>query len=276
MNDWVKLALIVFMAAAIGPCAAQNPYEGYGPQPMEAGPQPQPQPPQAFQPPQPQPQPQQAFQPPQPQPPPPQAFQPYNPQSAKVPWDLLNQARALIQENKAQSAMPLIADFIRLKPLEPEGYFWQGVALDNMSQTDAALGAYWTGIQQVLKAGMDSAELRLNAANDLLKKGRLDDALEQYRRAAQIDPGLPIVQLNLGRALIEKGDVEHALECFQRCEDLHFKPYQLSYYRAKALKKAGRLQDARAQALSALSQIPPGTPTSLNLKQEFADVLTSQ
>jgi tetratricopeptide (TPR) repeat protein len=191
-------------------------------------------------------------------------------------WSILAQARGLIEENKIQAALPLIKEFIKLRPLEPEGYFWQGVALDNLQQTEAALAAYSQGCTQVMKAGMDSAELRMNAGNDLLKLRRVDLAIQQYQRAAQIDPGLPLVQLNLGRALIEKGDIEGALQCFQRCEDLHFKPYQLSYYRAKALKKVGRVDDARAQVQMALSKLNDGSDASKRLRQEFSDLLGAQ
>lgn len=199
----------------------------------------------------------------------PAVAQPYN---ANV-WDNLTQVRMLIQQNQPLQALPLVQEFVRQKPLEPEGFFWQGVIYDNLGRVDQALISYAAGVHQVLRAGMDCAELRLNFANDLLKVNRIDDAIDQYRRAAQIDPGLPIVQLNLGRALVEKGDVEGALECFQRCEDLHYNPYQLSYYRAKAFVKAGRAPDARAQVLTALSKLNASSQAAVKLKQEFAAIL---
>lgn len=188
-------------------------------------------------------------------------------------WGLLNQARAHIQQAQPQQALALTEQFIQFRPLEPEGYFWQGVAWDNMMRTQQAVMCYEKGIQQVLRAGMDSAELRMNIANDLLKLGRIDDAIAQYRRAAQIDPGLPLVHLNLGRALIEKGDIDEALECFQRCEDLHFKPSQLAYYRAKAMIRAGRIADAKTQVLSSLSKLNETSPLSQKLREEFSQVL---
>lgn len=190
-------------------------------------------------------------------------------------WQFLGQAKALLEQNQPNRALPLIRQFIDRRPLEPEGYFWEGVALDNLQQVENALTAYAHGIQQVMKAGMDSAEMRMNVGNDLLKLKRLDLAIVQYQRAAVIDPGLAIVQLNLGRALVEKDDVEAALQCFQRCEDLHFTPYQLSYYRAKALKKVGRTQDAKAQVLMALSKLDASSDASSKLRQEFAELLNT-
>jgi tetratricopeptide (TPR) repeat protein len=204
---------------------------------------------------------------------PPGLLQPNTPAAKPSPWLMLNQARALLQQAQPQQALNLATEFVRLKPLEPEGYFWQGVALDNLGRTQPALRSYEIGIQQTLKAGMDSAELRMNAGNALLKLGRLDDAIVQYRRAVEIDPGLALAHLNLGRALVEKGDVEGALECFQRCEDLHFKPYQLSYYRAKAFVRAGRIADAKAQVVTALSKLDKTSTVSARLQQEFSSVL---
>jgi len=200
----------------------------------------------------------------------------YPPVNSSSPWNLLNQARAYIQQGQPQQALSLSQQFIAIKPLEPEGYFWEGVAYDNMMQTQNAVHVYEIGLQQVLAAGMDSAELRMNMGNDLLKLAQVDAAISQYKRAQEIDPGLPLIPLNLGRALVEKGDIDGALECFQRCEDLHFKPYQLSYYRAKAFIRAGRIADAKAQVLTALSKLHEGSPASVRIQQEFAGILSAQ
>lgn len=188
-------------------------------------------------------------------------------------WFQLAKGRDLVRCGQAQQALPLINNFIAAKPMEPEGYFWQGVALDILNQSDRALDAYAKGIEQVMKAGMDSAELRLNAANILLKKGKTTEAIDQYRRAAEIDPGLALVQLNLGRALIRTGDTSGALACFQRCEELRYEPVQLAYYRAKAFLKAGKTDDARAQVRIALSKLPAEHEAAKKIKQEFADLL---
>jgi tetratricopeptide (TPR) repeat protein len=188
-------------------------------------------------------------------------------------WNVLARGRQLVRGGQPQQALPIIRQFISLKPMEPEGYFWQGVALDNINQTNDALTSFRKGIEQVLLAGMDSAELRLNAGNVLFKQGQTADAIVQYKRAVEIDPRLALAQLNLGRALIETGDITGALNCFSRCDDLHFEVAQLPYYRAKALLKAGRRDDARAQVLTALSRLPAGHTVATKIKQEFAELL---
>jgi tetratricopeptide (TPR) repeat protein len=201
---------------------------------------------------------------------------PAQPQFQFNVWTLLNQARTQIQQGNPQKALEYSQQFINLRPLEPEGYFWQGVAYDNLLQTGLAVQSYDRAVQGVLKAGMDSAELRMNLGNDLMKLKRVDDAIAQYRRAVQIDPQLPLAHLNLGRALVEKGETSEAMECFQRCEDLHFKPSQLAYYRAKALIRAGRPGEAQAHLQTALSTFGETSPVSQKLKQEFSQVLPQQ
>jgi tetratricopeptide (TPR) repeat protein len=191
-------------------------------------------------------------------------------------WAQLEKGRQLIREKRPREALRDIEAFICEQPLEPEGYFWQAVAFDNLNETDHALNAYTKAIQQVLKAGMDSAELRMNTGNVLLKQGKTQAAIEQYKRAAVVDPGLGIVQLNLGRALVQTGDSEGALKCFQRCADLHFQPPQLAYYQAKALLLAGRKDDARLQVQNALSKLAAGDEVAKKIKQEFAELLQSQ
>jgi tetratricopeptide (TPR) repeat protein len=194
-----------------------------------------------------------------------------NPQS--TPWNRLARARELIGSCRFRDALPVIEEFIAECPLEPEGYFWQGVALDGLNHTAEALAADMKGIGQVLRAGMDSAELRINAGNLMMKQGHFADALVQFKRAEQIDPELPLVQLNLGRNLTELGDSQAALSCFQRCEDMHFEPIQLSYYRAKALLKVGRRDDAREQVRRALSKLPEESAVTRKIKEEFAELL---
>ena len=138
-----------------------------------------------------------------------------------------------LRNGEAVQALPLIQQFIVANPLEPEGYFWQAAALDELHEFDQALQAYSKALSESTKVGMDSAELRMNVGNVLLKQGKTSQAIEQYQRAAAVDPGLPLVQLNLGRALLAQNDTVGALACFQRCVAQHFEPVQLPYYRSQ-------------------------------------------
>jgi tetratricopeptide (TPR) repeat protein len=193
-------------------------------------------------------------------------------------WNVLQSGCQLLRNGEAVQALPLIQQFIAANPLEPEGYFWQAVALDKLHEFDHALQAYSKALTESTKVGMDSAELRMNVGNVLLKQGKTSQAIVQYQRAAEVDPGLPLVQLNLGRALLAQNDTAGALACFQRCEALHFEPVQLPYYRAKALLLAGRPEEARQQVRQALAKLPLETNDGVKekIKQEFAELLKTQ
>ncbi|MFA9439264.1 tetratricopeptide repeat protein [Uliginosibacterium sp. sgz301328] len=49
--------------------------------------------------------------------------------------------------------------------------------------------------------------------------GRPDEAMPCYRRAGEIDPGHPAIQVNLGTSLENTGHYDEALECYQRAVD---------------------------------------------------------
>lgn len=189
-------------------------------------------------------------------------------------WDLLTQTRQLLNAGQLQQALATVQQFIRNKPLEPEGYFWQAVIYDELDDTKFALRSYNAAVDTVLKAGMDSADLRVNLGNALLKMGKTEDALWQYRRAVEIDSRLPMAHLNLGRALLQKGQAMQALDCFSRCRDLHFSSPQLFYYSAKAYQQMGRRQEAQSQIQLVLEKLPPG-PSRDRIAREFAQTAGS-
>lgn len=189
------------------------------------------------------------------------------------PWTTLNQAKRLLNEGKPNEALQCARDFISFRPLEPEGYFWQGIALEAQRDFGAALKSYLEGIERANKLSMDCAELHVNAGNVLLKQGQYAQAIEQYRIAQTIDPTLATAPLNLGRALTLAGDPQAALVCFKECENLHFDPQQLAYYKAKALLAAGRTDEAKDEILKLLSRLQPQDKTAQTIKQEFAQLL---
>lgn len=192
--------------------------------------------------------------------------------AARSTWSTLASARQLVRSGKSAQASQLVEQFISSRPAEPEGYFWRGVILDNMNRPEDALAAFQQATELSIKSGMDSAELRMNRANALLKLGRNDEAIAEYKRAESVDPELGLAALNLGRAFIQIGDYAEALKCFQRCDALHFQPLQLAYYRAKALRGAGRVDEAKTQLSTALSRSPANEMTR-SMRREFADLL---
>ena len=55
-----------------------------------------------------------------------------------------------------------------------------------------------------------------NLGAELVKAGRLDEAIGHFRTALQIDPDIARAHNNLGLALVEKGQLDEAISCFRR------------------------------------------------------------
>ncbi len=73
-----------------------------------------------------------------------------------------------------------------------------------------------TRYEQALQLIPDSAEIRGNYAQALMRSGRTADALAQFQQAAQLDPASAIAAYNLGLALQQTGQSAAALTQFQR------------------------------------------------------------
>lgn len=162
-------------------------------------------------------------------------------------WASLDRAKQMVQDGQAKEALVILKDFVIQKPKEPEGFFWAGVAFDHLGQPTRALRAYLNALTLSLDAGMDSAELRVNMGNALLKEGRVDEALTNLKRAVAIDGRLSVAHLSYARGLIEKGDATEALAQLRRAEDLNADSKQVAYYRLKALEKLGQKEEARIE-----------------------------
>ena len=64
------------------------------------------------------------------------------------------------------------------------------------------------------------AEALCHVGNDLLQKGRVDEAIEQFQKALQINPGYAKAHNNLGNAFLQKGNPAEAAAQFQQAVQL--------------------------------------------------------
>lgn len=183
---------------------------------------------------------------------------------------LLQQGRQLLDLRQYEQALRYFSRYSEIRGEEPEGYFWQGIALDEMGRYEEAANAYEQAIHKALERGMDSAEIRVDLANVLLKAHRLDEAIAQYKKAIDIDGRLVLAHLNLARAYIERGDWQLALDNLDRSSELGFRGAHLPYYRAKALSGLGRKGESARQVEVLMQQLPDDAKKSL-IRNEFRD-----
>lgn len=181
---------------------------------------------------------------------------------------LIRKGVQLIDAGRFQDALDLFQDYCHSRPLDPCGHFWKGVCFDEMGNCAGAVQSFRDAAARAEVTGMDSAEIRTNLGNMLLKQNDPDQAVESYKKALEVDPLFGLARLNLGRALLARNDFQGALSAFDRCEEIHYAPRQLFYYRACALKGAGRKDEAESVMRRLLQDLPSGDAKKA-MEQEF-------
>ncbi len=134
-----------------------------------------------------------------------------------------------------------------LRPGNLSVFFYRGLAYDESGDPERAVKEYAESLNLAKSIGMDSAELRINLGNSLMKLDYLKEAAYDYQRALEIDPRNGAAHLGLGRALLRTGKYEEALKNFRRCDELGYSNSSLPFVKALALNGLGRKDEAREE-----------------------------
>jgi len=110
-----------------------------------------------------------------------------------------------------------------------------------------------------------------NLANDLMFKGRLDEALEHYRRAVEINPDYMLGHNNYGAALILRGRLNEAEVEVRKA--LQLEPNQASPRMSLAtiFYSRGQLDEAIAEFRATLQVIPTKADAHVGLAKALTD-----
>lgn len=166
---------------------------------------------------------------------------------AEKSLNLMKRGQSLLESGQASQALPCFEEATRTTPNDPTPSFWVGLAKDQLGNLQGALDAYASSIKKSAAIGMDSAQLRTNLGNTLLKLNYLNEAIFDFRRAIEIDGKTVSAHMGLGRALLLKGDSGGAFEEFKRCKVLGSTDPSLPLFTAAALKEMGNKEDALSQ-----------------------------
>jgi tetratricopeptide (TPR) repeat protein len=115
------------------------------------------------------------------------------------------------------SAVALVAVFCNWPLLSPT--VMQAVSETNLGTGLQAAGRLDEAIQHYRRATElkpDHAPAYTNMGTALRLQGRLDEAIVEYRRALEFEPAYVTAQYNLANALLEQGDASQAVEQFHR------------------------------------------------------------
>lgn len=86
-----------------------------------------------------------------------------------------------------------------------------------------------------------------NLGQALMSRGRMDDAIREYKAALQIHPGSPETQYNLGAALKSKGRIDEAMVHYRTALDYYPTFSEALCSLAAAYLEKGQLEEAMAQ-----------------------------
>jgi protein O-mannosyl-transferase len=115
-----------------------------------------------------------------------------------------------------------------------------GMALERRGKIDAAIAQY----RRAIEVKSDYPDAHHNLAKALLGRGQVDEAVGEFRRTLESDPSNVEVYTSLGAALAERGNLDEAIVCL--CQALRMHPR----YKAAA-RHLDRVLDARSKQLAA-------------------------
>jgi tetratricopeptide (TPR) repeat protein len=119
--------------------------------------------------------------------------------------------------------------------------------------------------QQALDLQPNAADVHSNLGGALLQQGRVEEAIAQLQQALQIQPDSTQAHINLGNALLRKGRVNEAIAQFQRVIELQPGLASAHYNLGGALLQAGRVDKAVARLQRALELQPDLADARMNL-----------
>jgi tetratricopeptide (TPR) repeat protein len=127
-----------------------------------------------------------------------------------------------------------------------------GADLLKKGRVDDAIAFYQKGLQ----TEPDNAESHNNLANALREKGRVDEAITQYKKALELKPDYAEAQYNLGTTLLQKGNADEAITHYQAALLINPDYAEAHYGLGNALRQKGRVDDAMVHYQKALDIRP--------------------
>ncbi len=130
--------------------------------------------------------------------------------SAKPVGDALSQAQELIDEGRADAALPLLDRLIKAAPNNARAWLARSTAHFMLDQTLEGR----KDLDRALKIDPSLRQGWLNRAALAIADHRLNDAYQAFLTAEKLDPKAPDNDLNIGTVLLLEGKVEQATTRF--------------------------------------------------------------
>ena len=159
-----------------------------------------------------------------------------------------------------QAAVEFIRRAISVNP-SPSMHYNLGNALQAQGKLDEAVEHY----RKALALKPDYAEAHTNLGNALQAQGHLAAAAESYRRALALKPDLAVTHYNLGNVLQAQGKLGEAVGSYRKALALKPDYAEAHYNQGNALQAQGKIDEAVASYRKALAFRPDYAEAHNNL-----------
>jgi tetratricopeptide (TPR) repeat protein len=155
------------------------------------------------------------------------------------------------------SAMAYARRSIELDPRLGEPHVWLGYALARTGRMEEALDE----LGKVMELDPGNGHGPYFAGCTLIVLRRLDEAVHRLQQAVGIEPTFGFAWLALGWAHLESGRIDEAVWCFEQGRVFETRPVRtgptagIVGYMGEARRRQGKLTEARALAMEALSVV---------------------
>jgi tetratricopeptide (TPR) repeat protein len=209
--------------------------------------------------------------------------------------DRIEKARFFFEQQRWHEALAELRAAIDQDPYNANWLFNVGLTLDELQRFDEAVDAY----RRSLEIEPDDIQAMNHLGVDLIRVGKFRQAIRQFERIEQADSSFepaycnriiayteledhesaeqmfylarltkehcPHCYYNIGCSLFARGLFDKAIYCWQRTLELEDSHAEAHLRLAEALRKKGRLEQARRYYLQSLRQHPGNVQTLLDL-----------
>ena len=149
-----------------------------------------------------------------------------------------------------------------------KSYFMSSVAHYNLANALVEKGKLEEGIEHfglALEIEPDYASAHYNLANVLYRQGRLEEAIEHYRQTLKVNPSHVKARTGLGNSLGVLGKLDEAMDQYQEALRIRSDLVEPHFNLAFVLVQKGRLDEAIKQYQQALALSPGDSQIHFNL-----------
>ncbi len=169
-------------------------------------------------------------------------------------------------EVRGEALIATLEAILKDDPANPQAHLRLGYAEIERNRCDRAV----PHLRAALSARLPSADAGLALADCRSRANDAKGALEALEAAQALEPGNPVVEANLGLLALSRDDVATAIRWLQSSLKRDPALLEARFALARALGRAGRRQEAAAEARTLLSQLPLEAPQRREVERLLA------